>query len=149
MVVLVGPVASGKSTWAAQHFAPEQIVSSDALRAIVGESEHDLRASADAFAVLDDIVSRRLKRRLTTVLDTLGFDPELRAKWRQLARTAEMPSVAVVFDTLPAECRRRNSARPIAVPADVVANQLRRWPATARDRDGAPGCAAIPGERAG
>ena len=130
MVVLIGPVASGKSTWASQHFAPEQIVSSDALRAVVGESQHDLRASTDAFAVLDDIVARRLRRRLTTVIDTLGIDPDLRAKWRQLARTVGVPCVAVVFDTAPAECRRRNSARPVAVPADVVANQLRRWPAT-------------------
>jgi alkanesulfonate monooxygenase SsuD/methylene tetrahydromethanopterin reductase-like flavin-dependent oxidoreductase (luciferase family)/predicted kinase len=130
LVVLIGPVASGKSTWASQHFAPAQIISSDALRAVVGESEHDLRASTDAFAVLDDIVSRRLQRRLTTVIDTLGLDPDLRVRWRQLARSAGMPCVAVVFDTAPAECRRRNSARPVAVPADVVANQLRRWPAT-------------------
>lgn len=135
-MVLIGPAASGKSTWASQHFAPEQIVSSDALRAVVGESPHDLRASTDAFAVLDDIVARRLRRRLTTVIDTLGLDPDLRAKWRQLARTAAMPCVAVMFDTAPALCRRRNSARPIPVPADVVANQLRRWPAT-RDAVGA------------
>ncbi len=128
--MLIGPVASGKSTWAAEHFAPGQIVSSDALRAVVGENEHDLRASTDAFAVLDEIVARRLRRRLTTVIDTLGLDPELRTRWRELARTAGMPCVAVMFDTAPAECRRRNNARSIAVPADVVANQLRRWPAT-------------------
>ena len=28
-----------------------------------------------------------------------------------------------------AECRRRNAARAVSVPADVVANQFRRWPA--------------------
>ena len=56
VVVLVGPVASGKSTWAKQWFEPAQIVSSDALRALVGESEHDLAASTDAFALLDDVV---------------------------------------------------------------------------------------------
>jgi predicted kinase len=77
--VLIGPVASGKSTWAAEHFAVNQIVSSDALRAVVGESEHDLRASADAFALLEHIVSSRVRRRLTTVIDTLGFDAEPRA----------------------------------------------------------------------
>jgi probable F420-dependent oxidoreductase len=103
-------------------------VSSDALRAVVGETEHDVRASTDAFAVLDDIVTRRVKRRLTTVIDTLGFDADLRAEWRQRADEARLPCVAVVFDTPPIECRRRNSARPVAVPADVVANQLRRWP---------------------
>ncbi len=126
--MLIGPVASGKSTWAAQHFEANQIVSSDALRAMVGETEHDLRASADAFAVLDEIVTRRLRRRLTTVIDTLGFDPEHRHGWRQAAHRAGMPCVAVVFDTAVAECRRRNAARPVPVPAEVVAGQLRRWP---------------------
>ncbi|HZY08695.1 MAG TPA: AAA family ATPase, partial [Ilumatobacteraceae bacterium] len=72
--MLIGPVAAGKSTWAAQHFRPDQIVSSDALRAVVGEGEHDLRASADAFALLEQIVTRRVRRRLTTVVDSLGFD---------------------------------------------------------------------------
>jgi alkanesulfonate monooxygenase SsuD/methylene tetrahydromethanopterin reductase-like flavin-dependent oxidoreductase (luciferase family)/predicted kinase len=127
--VLIGPVASGKSSWAAEHFASNQIVSSDALRGVVGETEHDLRASADAFAVLDDIVTRRLRRRLTTVIDTLGFDPEPRALWRRLAHEAGMPCIAVVFDTAAAECRRRNAARPVSVRADVIAKQFRRWPA--------------------
>jgi alkanesulfonate monooxygenase SsuD/methylene tetrahydromethanopterin reductase-like flavin-dependent oxidoreductase (luciferase family)/predicted kinase len=126
---LIGPVASGKSWWAAEHFAPNQIVSSDALRGAVGETEHDLRASADAFAVLDEIVARRLQRRLTTVIDTLGFDPELRDEWRHRAHAARMPCIAVVFDTAAAECRRRNTARAVSVAADVVANQFRRWPA--------------------
>lgn len=128
LVVLVGPVASGKSTWAAEHFAPGQIVSSDVLRGVIGESPHDLAASTDAFAVLDDVVARRLRRRLTTVVDSLGLDRERREHWRGLADAAGMPAVAVVFDTPPAECRRRNAAREVRVPADVVSGQLRRWP---------------------
>jgi F420-dependent oxidoreductase-like protein len=128
VVVLVGPVASGKSTWAQRWFEPAQIVSSDALRALVGEGEHDLAASADAFALLDDVVARRLRRRLTTVIDTLGLDADQRRQWRERAAAAGLPCVAVVFDTPAQECRRRNSEREIAVRADVVANQLRRWP---------------------
>jgi alkanesulfonate monooxygenase SsuD/methylene tetrahydromethanopterin reductase-like flavin-dependent oxidoreductase (luciferase family)/predicted kinase len=126
---LIGPVASGKSWWAAEHFASNQIVASDALRAAVGETEHDLRASADAFAVLGEIVARRLQRRLTTVIDTLGFDADLRAEWRRRAHEAGVACIAVVFDTAAAECRRRNTARAVSVAADVVANQFRRWPA--------------------
>ncbi len=125
---MVGPIASGKSSWAAEHFAANQIVSSDALRAVVGETEHDLRASSAAFALLDEIVARRMQRRLTTVIDTLGSDAELRAGWRERAHASGMPCIAVVFDTPAAECRRRNSARPVSVAADVVASQLRRWP---------------------
>ncbi len=127
--MLIGAAASGKSSWAAEHFAGTQIVSSDALRAVVGEGEHDLRASADAFAVLGQIVSSRVRRRLTTVIDTLGFDADQRAGWRELARTARIPCVAVLFDTAAAECRRRNVAREVTVRADVIGNQLRRWPA--------------------
>ena len=53
LVVLVGISGSGKSTWAGAHFAPAQIVSSDALRAAVGAGEDDITASDDAFAVLE------------------------------------------------------------------------------------------------
>ena len=45
LVVLVGPSGAGKSTWAAAAFAAGEIVSSDRLRAVVGEAEDDLAAS--------------------------------------------------------------------------------------------------------
>src|ERR1700737_1142933 len=69
-----GPSGSGKSHWAAQHFRPDQIVSSDAIRGLVGEGEHDQRAGRDAFDVLDLVLERRLGRGLVTVVDTLGLD---------------------------------------------------------------------------
>jgi hypothetical protein len=42
-----------------------------------------------------------------------------------------MPAVAVLVDTDPAECRRRNRARGMPVPAPVLARQLRRMRAAA------------------
>jgi F420-dependent oxidoreductase-like protein len=124
LVVLVGPSATGKSTWAAEHFTGEQVVSSDRMRALVGEGEHDIAASADAFALLEQVVAARVRRRLTTVVDTLGLDAERRAAWRALAASHRVPCVAVAFDTAPAECRRRNSARDHRVPAAVLTGQL-------------------------
>src|SRR5215472_521769 len=126
LVVLVGPSGSGKSTWAAARYRAVEIVSSDRLRAIVGSGEHDLDASADAFAVLDQIVSARLQRGLTTVVDTLGLDPERRRGHLELARRAGLPAVAVLFDTDPAQCRSRNRDRAAPVPAGVLDAQLRR-----------------------
>ncbi|HVN10748.1 MAG TPA: LLM class flavin-dependent oxidoreductase [Kineosporiaceae bacterium] len=126
LVVLVGPPASGKSTWAAAHVAPDEVVSSDRLRAVVGTGERDLAASADAFAVLDLIVAARVRRRLTTVVDTLGLDPDRRAGWRAVAAQHRVPCVAVVFDTPAADCRRRNAGRPLQerVPPTVLTGQL-------------------------
>gem|GEM_PF-29142 len=127
LVVLVGPPGAGKSTWA-QRALPGHVVSSDGLRSLVGEGEHDLRASADAFALLDDVVRRRVARRLTTVIDALGTDPDLRARWRGLAAAAGVPSVAVVFDVPAAQVRRQNRARAAPVPEGVLREQLARWP---------------------
>src|SRR5262249_39666569 len=36
LVVLVGPSSAGKTTWALEHFATEEVVSTDQLRAVVG-----------------------------------------------------------------------------------------------------------------
>ncbi len=91
LVVLVGPAASGKSTWAAEWFPAHQVVSSDALRALVGDGEHDLGASKDAFALLDTVVQQRLRRRITTVVDTLALDPAQRARYRALAEAGRRP----------------------------------------------------------
>ncbi len=136
LLVLAGPVASGKSTWAATHFPPSAVVSSDALRGVVGAGEDDIAASADAFALLEEIVARRVARGLTTVVDTTGMDAERRARWRALARAHGMACVAVAVDTTAAVCRARNRARPHPVPAAALTAQLRAWPAVRDALDG-------------
>ncbi len=126
LVILVGASGSGKSTWAGSRYRPAEVVSSDQLRGIVGSGEHDIEASADAFAVLDHVVAARLGRGLNTVVDTLGLDPQRRRAHLELARRAGLPAVAVLFETEPAECRRRNRLRLTPVPATVLEGQLRR-----------------------
>jgi F420-dependent oxidoreductase-like protein len=103
------------------------VVGSDAMRALVGGGEDDLAASTDAFALLDDVVRRRVARRLTTVVDTLGLDVERRRGWLALAREHRIPCVAVAFDTPAAQCRARNRGRRKQIPVDVLAGQLRAY----------------------
>jgi alkanesulfonate monooxygenase SsuD/methylene tetrahydromethanopterin reductase-like flavin-dependent oxidoreductase (luciferase family)/predicted kinase len=126
VVVLVGPSGSGKSTWAAERYRREEIASSDALRGVVGSGPHDLDATADAFDLLERVVTARTGRGLTTVIDTLGTDDDRRRGWLARAREVGLPAVLVVMDTPDAECRRRNGARDRPVPAPTLANQLKR-----------------------
>jgi F420-dependent oxidoreductase-like protein len=126
VVVMVGPSGAGKSHWAAEHFAANQIVSSDSLRAAVGRGENDLDASTDAFALLTTIIGLRMKRRLSTVIDTLGFDPALRAEWIALAKANGLPCHAVIMATPDALCKERNRGRTKQVPATVLTDQLKR-----------------------
>ena len=69
-----------------------------------------MRATKDAFEVLELIASKRLARRLTTVLDTTGLDPKRRAGWLAVAERHRVPAYAVVFDT-PANSSARATAR--------------------------------------
>ncbi len=129
LVWLVGPSGAGKSTWADEHFRPEEIVSSDELRARLGSGEADLTASAEAFEVLERIAVARLARGLTAVVDTLGFDEELRERLRVAAGSTGLPSVAVVFDADVETCLARNRSRVRPVPVGVLRRQAKRHPA--------------------
>jgi F420-dependent oxidoreductase-like protein len=138
LVVLVGISGSGKSTWAAANFAPEQIVASDALRAAVGAGEDDITASADAFAVLEEIVTRRLRRKLTTVIDTLGLDPDRRVDWLTTARAHGLSTACVAFAVPVTEARDRLRARRKSVPQRVLSGQAKQFKEqlTAIEREG-------------
>jgi alkanesulfonate monooxygenase SsuD/methylene tetrahydromethanopterin reductase-like flavin-dependent oxidoreductase (luciferase family)/predicted kinase len=125
----VGPTGCGKSTWAAARYRTQEVVSSDALRGVVGSGENDLDASADAFALLNQVVEARLRRRLTVVVDTLGLDRDRRDRYREMARASGLPCVAVLFETPGRTCRDRNARRDRPVPVRVLNQQLERMTA--------------------
>jgi F420-dependent oxidoreductase-like protein len=130
-VVLVGATGAGKSQWAREWFGADRVVSSDRLRAVVGTGERDQRASRDAFEVLDLIVAKRLRRRLTTVVDSTGLEARRREGWRSLAERHGVPAYAVIFDPPEKVVRERNRARGSPVPRKVVTAQLRETAAVA------------------
>jgi protein phosphatase len=112
LVVLVGPSGSGKSSFAARHFAPTEVLSSDSCRGLVADDEHDQAATADAFAVLHCIAGKRLVRGRLTVVDATNVQREARRPLVALAREHDLLAVAVVLDIPEAVCRERNRHRP-------------------------------------
>ena len=125
LVVLVGAAGSGKSTLAARLFAPDEIVSSDALRAAVSGSEADQSASRVAFRILHRTIERRLAGGATTVVDATNVKPEYRRPLLAGGRAAATPIVAIVLDLPPDVVMARNAARAArVVDAAVVERHL-------------------------
>jgi protein phosphatase len=123
LVVLVGASGAGKSTFAARHFAPTQVLSSDFCRGLVADDENDQSASADAFDVLHHIAGRRLAAGRITVVDATNVQREARASLVALAREHHVLPVAVVLDLPEAVCVARNAERP---DRDFGAHVVRR-----------------------
>ncbi|MFH9424924.1 polynucleotide kinase-phosphatase [Streptomyces sp. NPDC017529] len=111
LVVLVGATGSGKSTFAARHFKPTEVLSSDFCRGLVSDDENDQSASGDAFDVLHYIAGKRLAAGRRTVVDATNVQPEARGQLVKLAREYDVLPVAVVLDVPEEVCAARNAAR--------------------------------------
>ena len=111
MVVLVGPSGSGKSSFAARNFPPTQVLSSDALRAMVADDANDQTATNAAFELLHTALAMRLARRRLTVVDATSVEGWARDRLLAVARQHRRPTAAIVFDLPLAICLERNAAR--------------------------------------
>lgn len=115
LVLLVGVAGSGKSTLAARLFAPTQVLSTDAFRAMVADDPADQSAGRAAFELLHRVTALRLGRRRTTVVDATNTYADARADLLDLARAAGIPAVAVVLDVPPRVCAARRPEIPVTV----------------------------------
>jgi len=111
LVVLIGASGSGKSTFAKHHFAPTEIISSDACRALVSDDENDQTATKDAFDVLQTIARKRLARMKLTVIDATNVQQDARQHLVKLANTHYAAPIAIVLDMPKSVCIERNKSR--------------------------------------
>ena len=86
--MLVGPCSAGKSSYAAQHYKPHEIISTDAIRMeIYGEFNNSPEALARVWKYTHDLIAARLKAGVMTVLDATNLEAKDRARvLRQLPR---------------------------------------------------------------
>jgi protein phosphatase len=126
LVVLIGSSGSGKSTFAARHFVPTEILSSDRCRGWVSDDETDQSATKDAFELLQFLAGKRLAGRRLTVVDATNVRAEDRKQLVELARKYHALPVAIALDVPDDVCIARNKGRPDRqFGAQVVRKQSR------------------------
>lgn len=125
LVILCGPAGAGKSTWA-HAWAPDAIVSSDALRKLLAGDEAIQDATTLAFSLLHLVVQERLRRGLLTVVDSTALEDWARRGLLQLAVTTGQPAYLLLFPRDLATLRERNASRNRVVPDEVLARHARQ-----------------------
>jgi len=124
LLVLAGPSGSGKSTFAAQHFLPTQIVSSDAMRALISDDEADQSVSGPAFELLHDVVSKRLAAGRLTVVDSTALRAPARRDLVRIGQRFHVPVILLLFRANRATCLAHDALRPRQVGAPIIDRQL-------------------------
>jgi protein phosphatase len=125
LVVLIGAAGAGKSTLAARLFAPEAILSSDALREVISGDAAEQGATKTAFAILHRELERRLAAGRTVIVDATSVTPFARRALLRRAAARGVPAIAIVLDLPPSTVLARNGARRgRVVPEAAVRAQL-------------------------
>jgi predicted kinase len=124
VVALIGASGSGKSNIAAA-FPRSWRLSLDQCREHVSDDAGAQDSTAAAVLVFDAVLSGRLARSLTTVVDTTNTERAVRAALVERAHRHQMPAIAILVPTDLAICQARQQRRDPNrhVPAPVVARQ--------------------------
>lgn len=112
LVALVGATSSGKSTFAAKHFKPTEVLSSDFFRGMVADDENAQDASKAAFDALYYVARKRLEAMRLTVIDATNLQTTARRQVIDLAREQNCHAVAIVLNMPEQICLERNALRP-------------------------------------
>ncbi|MEI7586931.1 polynucleotide kinase-phosphatase [Runella sp.] len=127
LVLLIGPSGSGKSTLAKRLFKSTEIVSSDFCRALIADDENSMEATSDAFDLAHDIIAKRLKRGLLTVLDATNLRPEDRKICVDIAKKYHVIPCAIVLNLPESVCQKQNKERTDRVLSSrVISNHIQQ-----------------------
>lgn len=98
LVVLIGPSGAGKTTFAQRHFLPGEILSSDQFRVMLANDDRDQSISSEAFALLHQVLGKRLQKGLLTVVDATSLSADARQQLLTYAKQYQIPAISILFD---------------------------------------------------
>lgn len=129
LVILVGPPASGKSTWGDKFAKKNNIkrVSTDEIRAEIGSGEADQSVSPAAFFLARQRVSAELGAGRSVMIDATSVNKKARKDWINLARGHGAYVIAVAFEVPREELLKRDAQRPRHVGEEVIDRFLNKY----------------------
>jgi predicted kinase len=125
VIVLCGPAACGKSTFAVRHFRPTHIISSDFCRKLVCDVEEDQRYHPQTFALVDFLVGQRLSINRLCVVDSTALTFGARRSLLDLGRKYRVRTELFLFDVSLEKCLERDVARQRSVGRRSIEEQYR------------------------
>ena len=125
VIVLCGPAACGKSTFAARHFRPSHVISSDFCRQLVCDDETDQRYHSQTFALLSFLIGQRLSINRLCVVDSTAITPGARKSLLDLGRKYRVRTELFLFDTAFEKCLERDRSRARSVGRKIIEEQCR------------------------
>lgn len=123
LVVLCGVAGCGKSTFAAKHFLPTAIVSSDDCRARLSDDETNQQVTGHAFELWRFIIRKRLYLGRLTVADATNLERGDRKWLLGAAHDQNFRAAVMLFDIALATALRRNRQRARVVPEEAILKQ--------------------------
>lgn len=120
LTLMVGLPGSGKSTVAKKYGEPSVILSSDELRAIIGNGESDQSVSGLVFRTLETMVAYFLARGQSVVIDATNITRAARLPFILIGRKYKAFVEAWVVEADSNLAKYRNARRARVVPEDVI-----------------------------
>lgn len=102
LVVLMGAMGTGKSTFCAKHFEEHHVVSTDSIRQQLSGNFEDQSVNAPTFDILYATVEARAKAGILTIIDSTGSAGVLQ-RVSGIARTYKRPLILIKFPELKPE----------------------------------------------
>lgn len=120
LTISVGMPGSGKSTYGANNFTPQEIVSPDQYREIMSGDRTLQHDSKEAFQVCHLITEVRLRNNLDVYFDAMSLTVASRRKLIEIARKFDAEIECVWFNLSFENCCVNNEQRTSPVSSDVM-----------------------------
>ena len=122
LIILVGPPASGKSTWGKDFAEKNNVVyvSTDNIRAEVGSGEGDQSVSGLAFGIAKKRITQALANGKNAMIDATSVNRKSRKDWINIGKDAGAYIIAIAFEVSRDELYRRDAKRDRHVGKEII-----------------------------